>query len=241
MIKKTIPVNGGKLTIQIPTQLNELRLGQLMQMQDTSNLTDLDAIHILSGVPLQELKNVSSFMDLQQFSEPIATLAHEIKYLYNAEAIPKQITFLIEGKPRTVQVIKNLSVEPAGAFLAARDLIADEINAHINQYGEADWKDQFNPSLKLCSQILAHYFYTRATGMPYDEYQAAAFTEQVEQLPVTDALPIARYFFLSYPNLSKPKTGFWQHLLQRLNKKQASASLKNSDTSMPSMPWPVVM
>lgn len=241
MIKKILTTTGGKLTIQIPTQLNELRLSQLMQMQDTSQLTDLDAIHILSGVPLQELKNVSSFTDLQQFSEPVALLAHQIKQAYNAEAIPKQITFLIDGKPRTVQVIKNLSVEPAGAFMAARDLIADEISSHISQYGEAEWRDHFNPSLKLCSQILAQYFYTRATGMPYDEYQAAAFTEQVEQLPVTDALPIARYFFLSYPNLSKPKTGFWQRLLQRWSRKPVSVSLKSSGISTPLTHWPTAI
>ena len=30
--------------------------------------------------------------------------------------------------------MSNLAVEPAGAFMAARDIIAEEINSHIKQY-----------------------------------------------------------------------------------------------------------
>ena len=238
MIQKTLKTLTGTLTVTIPTTLQELRLGQLMAMQQAGELNDLEAIHILSGVALKELQQVQSFTELQIFNDHVLQLAGEIKQLYNSEAIPETVVFNVNEKPRKIKVMKNLSVEPAGAFMAARDIIADEINRHIALHGDADWQQSFNPSLQTCSQVLAHYFYCRATGQPYDEHLAAQFTTQVDQLPVTDVLPIAKYFFLNYPNLSKPKTSFWHRLLQRWSKGQASAILKPSGTSTPLTPWP---
>jgi hypothetical protein len=229
MIQKTLKTLTGTLNVAIPTSLNELRLGQLMAMQAADELNDLQAIHILSGVPLAELQQVQHFTDLEIFNEQVLTLATEIKQLYSSDAIPDAVTFSLDDKPVKVKVMKNLSVEPAGAFMAARDIIAEEINKHIAQHGDANWQETFNPSLQTCSQVLAHYFYSRATGQPYDELLAAQFTEQVEQLPVTQALPIAKYFFLSYPSLSKPKTGCWHRLHRLWNKGRAYASLRLSD------------
>jgi hypothetical protein len=212
MIQKTLKTTTGKLCINMPEKLNEVTLGQLMTMQAAPELSDLQAISILSGVPLEELQNIRDVNDLQLFNEQVLSIAHQIKYLYNSEAIPEKTTFSINNKPVTVKVIKNLSVEPAGAFMAAREVIADEISKHIKQYGEQDWQENFNPSLAACAQVLAQYFYSRATCTKYNEYAAAEFEEQVKLLPVTDALPIAKYFFLSYPNLSKPKTSFWRRV-----------------------------
>ena len=241
MIQKTLQTLNGKLQVAIPTTLHELQLGQLMAMQAAEQLNDLQAIHILSGVPLPALQHVKSFNELQVFNEHVLKLAHEIKALYNSEAIPKTVTFIIDGQPRKVAVLKNLSVEPAGAFMAARDIIAEEINKHISMYGEETWQQNFNPSLQTCSQVLAQYFYSPATGKGYDEQLAAEFTTEVNRMPVTDALPIARYFFLNYPNLSKQKTGFWHRLFRRWNNAQGSRNLKLFGTSTPLMPLPGAM
>ena len=175
----------------MPEQLNELKLEQLMAMQSAENLSDLQAVSILSGTPLDELQNIRSADELQVFNQQVLSIATQIKYLYNSEAIPKATTFIIDGKTITVPVIKNLSVEPAGAFMAAREIIAEEVARHVKQYGEAEWQQNFNPSLRACAQVLAQYFYCKTTSQRYNEYAAAAFEEQVKQLPVTDALPIA--------------------------------------------------
>jgi len=114
----------------------------------------------------------------------------------------------------TIAVIKNLSVEPAGAFMAAREIIAGEINEHIADYGEDDLMESFNPSLKACCQVLAHYFYCRVTARQYDEYEAEEFCNEVKKLRVTEALPIAKHFFTCYPNLYKPKISFWHRVLR---------------------------
>ena len=231
MIEKTLKTTTGKLRVSIPTQLNEVTLGQMMDLQQTPDLNDIDAISILSGIPSDQLKTVLNFTDFQLFGDVVQSLSHQIAQLYNSDTIPDQI-ILSAGKP-TVKVMKNLSIEPAGAFMAAREIIADEISECIKIYGEEDWQDYFNPSLKACCQILAHYFYCKATSKPYNEYEAEAFTTEIKKLRVTEALPIAKHFFSCYPNLSKQKINYWQRLQQFWKKKPASAHSKNLSTSTP--------
>jgi hypothetical protein len=227
MIEKQLKTTDGWLTINIPTQLKELTLGQLIQMQEKAELSDFDAISILSGIYPEDLKNVCNYTDFDVFGKAVLSLSNQIKYLYNSQVIPKKINFYIDGKKLGVDVIHNLSVEPAGAFMAARDIIADEIKEHIEQHGEEDWQERFNPSLKACCQVLAHYFYCRVTGEKYNEYKADAFVEIVKKLGVTEALPVAKHFFMSYPNLSKPKTSCYQRFRQFWRRKPASNRSKN--------------
>ncbi|MDP9080909.1 MAG: hypothetical protein M3O71_26110 [Bacteroidota bacterium] len=228
MIQKTLKTTQGKLTIAIPDKLEEVTLGQMMALQEKTDLDDLEAISILSGIALNELKNVKNMDDFAVFAEAIVSLSHQIQHLYNSDAIPKNITFT-NGK--TVRVIGNLSVEPAGAFMAAREAIADEINDHIKLYGDEDWEQRFNPSLKACCQVLAHYFYCRVTGKPYNEYEAEEFTDEIKKLRVTEALPISKHFFSCYPNLSTAKTGFFHRLRRRWSSGRALRSFKSLSIS----------
>lgn len=233
MIERTVKTLSGKLSIKIPSQITELKLGQLMQMQALEQLSDLDAISILSGISVADLKNVVHFNEFDVFGEAILSLSNQIKYLYNSEAIPDKITLEIEGKKASVKVNRNLSVEPAGAFMASRDIITDEISKHIEQHGEDNWQETFNPSLKACCQVLAQYFYCRATGNGYDEYKAEEFAEIIKTLGVTEALPIARYFFMSFLGLLKPRTSFWQRLRQFWKKKPEYKLSKSLNISIP--------
>ena len=225
MIEKTLQTTSGKLRVSIPTQLNEVTLGQMMDLQQTPDLNDIDAISILSGIPVDQLKTVLNFNNFQLFGDIVQSLSHQIAQLYNSDAIPDYIS--LSANKITVKVMKNLSIEPAGAFMASREIIADEISECVKTYGEENLQDYFNPSLKACCQLLAHYFYCKATGKPYNEYEAEAFTTEIKKLRVTEALPIAKHFFTCYPNLSKPKTSFWQHLRQFWKKKPASVHSKS--------------
>jgi hypothetical protein len=229
MIEKTLKTTGGKIQVRIPTLLDELTLGQMMAMQEKHYLDDLDAISILSGISKDELYSVKNFEEFLVFGNYVTSLSHQIRYLYNNDIIPNKVTFTINRQKVVVNVNRNLSVEPAGAFLAARDIIADEINEHINLYGEEDWQDHFQPSLKACCQVLAQYFFCRVTGKKYDEYEAEAFCEEVKKLRVTEALPIARHFFTCYPNLLKQKIGFLPRLRLQWRKRQVSRRLKSSN------------
>lgn len=233
MITQKLKTLTGYLTVTIPQNLHELSLKQLMAMQASENLNDLGAIHILSGVALNDLQQIKDHNDLQIFNEQVLALAVHIRELYNSTGVPDVVSFNINGKFKHVKVIKNLSVEPVGAFMAAREIIAGEIAKHIEKHGENDWQQTFNPSLQACSQVLAYYFYTRVTGLPYDEEPATEFITEVEKLPVAQVLPIARYFFLNFQSLSKPKTGFWHRLYRFWNKRQALRSSKSLNTSTP--------
>lgn len=229
MIEKTLKTTSGKLRVSIPTQLNEVTLGQMMDLQQKSDLNDIDAISILSGIPVDQLKTVLDFNDFLLFGNVVQSLSHQIAQLYNSDIIPDLINF--PTNKITVKVMKNLSIEPVGAFMASREIIADEISECIKTYGEENWQDYFNPSLKACCQLLAHYFYCKATGKPYNEYEAEEFTAEIKKLRVMEALPIAKHFFICYPNLSKQKISFWQRLRRLWKKRPASAHSKNLNTS----------
>lgn len=233
MITQQLKTIDGKLLVSMPSALTEVTLGQLMLMQEKSTLTDLDAISILSGVAVDDLKNVKDFNDFDVFAEVVLALSNQIRCLYNSDELPAMVTFKVDGKRVKVKVISNLSVEPAGAFMAAREIIADEIQQHIAQHGEDDWQQSFSPSLKACCQVLAHYFYCRVTGKRYSEYQAEQFAETVKTIGVLEALPIAKHFFMSYPSLSKPKTGFWHRFRQLWRKRPVYSRSKNLSTSTP--------
>ena len=226
MIEKTLKTTNGKLRIKIPTSLGDVTLGQMMEMQEKSNLNDMEAISILSGIPIEELQNVRNISDFAVFEDYILSLSYQIKNLYNSDAIPAKVNFYSDKRSTSVNVIHNLSVEPSGAFMAARDIIADEINEHIKKYGEDNWKDNFNPSLKACCQVLAHYFFCRVTNKRYNEYEAEEFTNEIKKLRVTEALPISKHFFTCYPSLSKQKTNIWFPFLQFWKKRQVLNRLK---------------
>lgn len=246
MIEKALKTITGKLSVKIPTELNELTLGQIMAMQQKPDLNDIEAISILSGITVDELYNVKSIHDFQVFTDAILALSQQIKQLYNSEIIPKEVVFILHNAQekqvqKTVKVSHDLSVEPAGAFMAARDIIAEEINNHITQHGDEDWQERFNPSLSACCQVLAHYFFCKVTGQKYNEYQAEEFSNEIKKMRVTEALPIARHFFSCYPNLSRPKTSCWHRLLPRWKNGQASSRSRSSNTSTPSTHWPAAM
>lgn len=210
MITKTLKTETGSLRVSIPENLNELTVGQLIEIQEAEGLTDLKTIAILSGTKEDELKSIYNFRDLSVFNDRVLSLSHQILHCYNYGKLPEYVTFgkkkkkvfgFTVEKENRIRVIKNLTIEPAGAYLVTRDLIADEVNRHIEKYGEEDWRDKFIPSLKTRIMLLAHYFYCRVTGNLYNEQKAEEFKSEILKMPAQDMLPISSYFFLSYLNL----------------------------------------
>jgi len=225
--EKTHKTTGGKLPVRIPMVLNEITLGQMIAMEK-KYLDDLDIVSILSGLPKDELSTINDFKDFIGYGDYIRSLSRQISYLYNSDIIPRRVTFIHDKRKVVVDVLRNLSVEPAEAALAARDVIADEINEHIVLYEEDDWKRNFQPSLKSCCLVLAHYFFCRVSGEIYDEQEALKFCDEIKKMRVTEALPIARYFFECYPDLMKQKIGFAQQLRHYWRRKKVHRHLENS-------------
>ena len=237
MITKTLDTTSGKIKVSIPGNLNEITLGQVIELHNNPELYDIKAISILSGIPLETLQNTLDYSQFSIFTEYVKSLAHQIKYCYDGATLPKTVSFgtkpvkrfgFVFQKENKVEVITNLSMAPAGAFMASRDIIATEINRHIEIYGEDKWREHFNPNLESMALVLAHYFYCRVTGDMWSEQKAEAFKSEVLKLSLQTALPIARHFFLNYPDLSKQKISLWAALRQRWKYEQALRRLKNS-------------
>jgi hypothetical protein len=239
MHTETLRTLTGKLKVTIPENLNELTVGQLIEIQSLENASDLKPLAILSGVPEDDLANISQ-LELDKFTNRILSLSHQITYCYQGDKVPEYVSFGFKyvkrfgirfKKENRVKVSTNLSVEPAGAFLASRDIIADEINKHIEAFGEDNWKANFQPSLDAIATVLAHYFYCRATGLPYVEQKAEEFKSEVLKLSVQEALPVGRHFFLQFPNLLQQKMSFWVAFRLRLKRERVLRNLRNSGST----------
>lgn len=238
MFTKTLKTTTGYLKISIPKTIQELNISQVIAIQEAEDITDLKVISILSGISEEKLENIVDIRDLSQFNDRVLSLNHQISYSYNELAIPEYVVFgtkkvkilglFYVERDNKVKVLKNLSIEPAGAYLASRDLIADEINRHIQIYGEDNWKEHFMPKLDVLATLLAHYFYCPVTGKEYSEQKAEAFKSEVLKLSVQVAMPIARHFFLKFPDLSKQKVSLWRAIRLTWNEKLALRRLRNS-------------
>jgi hypothetical protein len=234
MISKTLRTTDGQIVIAIPSMLSELTLGMLIAMQNDNS--ELETISILSGIDKEELCNVRNINDFELFRDHVLSLAHQISYESDNLTIPKSI--IIMGKK--VDVINNLSIEPAGAFMECRNIIADEINEHRLAYGDKEWDEyfeangkmpiDFKPSLNSAALILAHYLYCPATNLPYNEEKAEAFKSEALKLSMALTMPIAKYFFLSYPNLWKQKQSYLKVVIQLWKKRRELKRSKGSRT-----------
>lgn len=229
MITKTLRTLSGPVKIKIPENLNEATLGAMIQMQSVTE----NEIPLIPGLTREICDNIIEFQDLTDIRDRVLSLAHQIKYCYEGTKLPEYVVFGYKKKwlrtvPNKIKVIKNLSIEPAGAYLASRNLIVDEINRHIAIYGEDNWQANFIPSLDICAGILANYFYCPVTGLLWNEQRAETFKSEVLKLSVQDALPISRYFFLNYNDLWRPKTSPWLRFKLKLNERRVYRNLKNS-------------
>jgi len=224
MITKTFKTTSGKMAIKIATSIDEISIGQMIELQQ-EHLTDPKAIAILSGKDIDEIYNIRDIRDLSEFSEHVKSLCHQINYQFKVSELPK--TVIIDGK--SVKVPKNLEIEPAGAVLNTNDIIVNEINEHIRLYGESDWKEHFQPALNSSVQVLTHFFYYPVTGDLYNDYKVEEFSKKILDMPITQAFPIARHFFLSWPNLKPKKISFWAQVRQIWNDKRALKRLKSLD------------
>lgn len=237
MITEVLKTNSGPVTIRIPQNMHEITLGQLIEIGNESENSNV--MPMIPGLTREVYDNIIYYDQVKELQERIASLVHQINYCYNEASIPEYVVLgtkkikrfgLNRIVPNKVKVLKNLGIAPAGAYLECRDLIAAEANEYIKNTRDENWKTNFKPSNETAALILAHYFYCAATGKDWNENDAADFKSEVLKLSIQDALPIARYFFLKYPDLSKTKIGFWQAVRLKLNKKLALRNLRNSGT-----------
>lgn len=243
MISKTVKTTGGFLKITIPSTRDEITLGMLdaLTPKPGHSFSAIDQLSILSGIPIAPeadgvigLYDAYNIEDYSVFDETLQTLAYQISAFKEVQEIPETIVLPMEQSHtqrwfkanrfhvgKVIPVMKNLGIQPAGAYMEAKERIKDEYTEWERikrRYGD---DIEFNPSIASYIRILALYFHGPATGEKFNTVKATEFEEVIRKLSITKALPIARYFFLSYPNLSKPKETPSLESLKRLIRKQA--------------------
>ncbi|MDR3551200.1 MAG: hypothetical protein P4L31_07340 [Candidatus Babeliales bacterium] len=234
---QTLKTLSGQIKIKIPTNLNEVTLGQMIAAQNFVE-EDNEFHPLVPELTKQISDNIINIQQRYDVQERLLSLMHQLKYCYEDKKIPEYITigtkqvkrlWWLKNVPNRIKVITNLSIEPAGAYLSSRDLIVDEINKHIAIYGEDEWQANFMPSLDTCAGILANYFYCPITGKLWNEQMAEDFKSEILKLSIQDTLPIARFFFHHWKELYKPKMSLWLRCKLIWNERQVYRNLRNSN------------
>lgn len=185
-----VKINGEKYAI--PTQLRELTLGQFFALRDAKDI--IDEVCALTGLERSAVSNFATKSDLQKCYAAFTPIGAELSKLSKTERreLPKEVT--ING--RVITVPKSLKLEPVGAFIAVNDILATEHNKNEKLGLGVDYTD-------VIPQVLAHYFFIHYNGGLYDDELAESenYLQAIKTIPITDAIPIANFFFRKFPNL----------------------------------------
>ncbi|MDB5154663.1 MAG: hypothetical protein JWR54_3414 [Mucilaginibacter sp.] len=117
---------------------------------------------------------------------------------------PKAIKVKYKGKLKKVS-LKRMGIEPAGAFLTSRNIIADEIKRSRQEWGEDQWQDNFTPSYEVICRVVDQFLYCPVTKTLWEE-QIVKNTRLSLNLSVPEVMYIGKHFFNAYPNLIRPRT-----------------------------------
>lgn len=212
------------LTLNMPDQPNELTLGQFLKLREEKDI--ITQLAILCSVDKEDLLNIKySESSQKQVRDAVALteiLNENIKNFLSSDASmvhPKKISIL--GKE--VRIPQDLQKEPFWPSRKVKEVIQEKIQ-------ESDTDVAFDPTDKA-ADVIAHYLYVPFTGRPYNEYQAEEFKEVIHGLPLTDAIPLANFFFLKWKRLYLTKRGCFLVSLLVWKKKLASKFLPSTKTS----------
>jgi hypothetical protein len=187
-----LPIKLNNIACNFPTEVSEITLKQFFTLRKAKGL--LDEICALTGIDRQTIQNFRDRADLEKCQMLLNTIGTKLAKGFNGVILPKQIS--IAGK--TIKVPKNLKLEPVGAFIAVHNLITEEHERCAEQ------NTNFDPT-DIVPQVLAHYFWLPYMGegtLYSDErIEDEAYLEKINTIPITEAIPIANFFFRKYPNL----------------------------------------
>jgi hypothetical protein len=187
-----LPIKLNNIPCNFPTEVAELSLKQLFALRKSKGI--LDEVCALTGIDRETILNFRGRQDLEQCQLLLNNLGQKLALGMEGKTLPAQTT--IAGK--TIRVPKKLELEPVGAFIAVHNLITEEHKR------AAEANVEFDPT-EIIPQVLAHYFWLPYMGddaLYNDEkIEQQSYMDQILTIPVTDAVPIANFFFRKYPNL----------------------------------------
>ncbi len=187
-----LPIKLNNVNYAFPTEVSELTLKQFFALRKAKGV--LDEICAITGIARETIQNFRDRADLERCQLLLNTIGKKLKNGFNGTKLPKQITIA----DKTIKVPSNLKLEPVGAFIAVHNLITDEYKRCAEQ------NTAFDPT-DIVPQVLAHYLWLPYMGneaLYSDEHiEGEDYLEKINSIPITDAIPIANFFFRRYPNL----------------------------------------
>jgi len=187
-----LPIKLNNIPYSFPTEVSEITLKQFFDLRNSKDL--IDEVCALTGLNRQTIQNFKERADLERCQLLLNTIGQKLSSGFDGVKVPKQTT--IAGK--IIKVPQNLKLEPVGAFIAVHNLITEEHKRC------AEHNTAFDPT-DIIPQVLAHYFwlpYMGTDALYSDErIEDEAYIEKINTIPLTDAIPIANFFFRKYPNL----------------------------------------
>lgn len=192
------------IEISIPENANEITIGQLMAVTDP-NLTDFEIMAEISGLPVEDLYEM---FDIDLISDFVKSYQAVVDFLVNrlprSLAIPAALKITYQGRGIKVKVRGKLNIEPAGCYFMAKKLIDDEIQFAIDMFGPNSWQDHFSPSITSCSRLLDLFLFRKVDRSQRSLDETIKCFEGIsKQLPLIDALAIAKHFFNKCPDLNE--------------------------------------
>ncbi|RKR83301.1 hypothetical protein BDD43_3506 [Mucilaginibacter gracilis] len=176
-----------------PTNLNEIRLGQWLQLR-TANGGQIGDIAILTGL---DASHIAGFKTDDDFKRCLALL-QVLRNNFESDLKKAKIPDTIQLGDKTITIPKKLELEPIGAYVGVYNVIASEYNtfeANGNNFSDD----------KMIADILAYYLWK-----PYNNESAVYSDEAVDDpeyrklilnIGYLDAATIAMFFFRKFPNL----------------------------------------
>jgi len=236
MITKKIETIEGPITLNVKTDLKkEITVDQYERVinclksdksdpaktiEITSVLSDIQENTILQATEVDKAINTLGGIVndmIVQWEEDILQIEQKNDKGETVIIIPRTVRF--ENLKKDFSIERNLSFYPLGARIAAENIIREEMEANgiTTESGEVISK----LSIKAGIELLANYFYSYITGMPYDDIQVLAFMAEIRLLNALDFIALNKYFFLNYPNFLVMKEKFWEGMKREIKARLA--------------------
>lgn len=216
-----VKINGK--TYNLPSNVDELTLGQFLALRKVDDKNTMNRICILLSADEDEFLSMPNNKSINKEVENVIALAQILNadmtaFFNGGEKIELPQTVTILGKE--IKIPGDIETQPYWASRIVKGIMLDQIN-------KTGTGANFDPT-DVIDQVLAHYLYCPYTEMKYNEMQAERFREIVKEMPLKPAVQVANFFFLKSKSLYLTKIDRWITSLIIWKLKRASQRLKNT-------------
>lgn len=194
-----VTINGN--AVNFPTSVFDLSLKQFFALKKSKDI--IDEISACTGIARNTIENFKDLKTVHNAQALLSALRVSIEEGFDGRNFPKEVYIGL----KKIKVPSELRLEPIGAFMSVNDILAEHNNKMIAdglKQGRTITTEDINFT-DCIPKVLAHYFFRPYHGddVLYSDIKAESpeYMEKILNLPLTQAVPLANYFFLKFPNL----------------------------------------